>query len=104
MTNLPTCKVGAISATGSSSPRPWTPCSSSRGTAQTFRWYAGRAEVVCRKDIPQDAGGIVQWWRRMNDLYRDRHVPNSLAWYRSLSDLGPSKLVQLGEKYGASMC
>jgi hypothetical protein len=29
--------------------------------SQTFRWYAGRAEVVNRKDIPQDARGIVEY-------------------------------------------
>ncbi len=70
-------------------------------TAQTFRWYAGRAEVVSRKDIPQDAAGIVQWWRRMNDVYRDRREGINPGWYRSLSDLGPARLRELGEKYGA---
>jgi hypothetical protein len=28
---------------------------------QTFKWYAGRTEVFCWKDIPQDAQGILQW-------------------------------------------
>ena len=70
-------------------------------TAQTFRWYTGRAEVVCRKDIPQDADGIVQWWRRMNDVYRDPRLTVNPSWYRSLVDLGPARLRQLGEKYDA---
>ncbi len=38
--------------------------------AQTFRWYAGRGEVVSRKDIPQDAASIVEWWRRMQRIHR----------------------------------
>ena len=28
---------------------------------QTFKWYAGRAEVATWKDIPQDARGLVAW-------------------------------------------
>jgi uncharacterized protein DUF6798 len=36
--------------------------------AQTFKWRAGRAEVATRKDIPQDARGIVEWSRRVNNL------------------------------------
>jgi len=36
---------------------------------QTFKWYAGRGEVVNWKDIPQDARGITEWWRRHNEVY-----------------------------------
>jgi hypothetical protein len=36
---------------------------------QTFKWYAERGEVVNWKDIPQDASGISEWWRRHNDVY-----------------------------------
>ncbi|HAC90945.1 MAG TPA: hypothetical protein DCF63_09975 [Planctomycetaceae bacterium] len=32
---------------------------------QTFKWYAGRAEVVCWKDVPQDNAAIIQWYRRL---------------------------------------
>lgn len=28
---------------------------------QTFKWYAGRAELATWKDIPQDARGLVEW-------------------------------------------
>jgi hypothetical protein len=28
---------------------------------QTFKWYAQRPEVVCWKDSPQDAKGLLQW-------------------------------------------
>lgn len=68
--------------------------------AQTFRWYAGRAEVINRKDVPQDAAGIVEWWRRMNRIYR---APTGSAsrWRNSLSDLGARQLRELGREFGA---
>ncbi len=70
-------------------------------SAQSFRWYTGRAEVVGSKDIPQDAAGIVQWWRRVNDVYRERRSGIKPGWYRSLTDETPARLLELGEKYGA---
>ncbi len=36
---------------------------------QTFTWYAGRAEVACWKDIPQDAASIVRWWQLLQEIY-----------------------------------
>lgn len=35
---------------------------------QTFKWYAGRAELATRKDIPQDARGLVEWRAAMDKL------------------------------------
>jgi hypothetical protein len=68
--------------------------------AQTFRWYSGRAEVVSRKDIPQDAAGIVEWWRRMNRIYRAE--PESMeTWHKSLAELGSARLRELGAEFGA---
>ena len=37
---------------------------------QTFKWYTGRREIVCWKDIPQDAEGILEWNERLNRLGR----------------------------------
>lgn len=39
--------------------------------AQTFKWYAHRADVAHRKDIPQDAAGVVEWARRRDALHSD---------------------------------
>ena len=66
--------------------------------SQTFRWYAGRGEVVTRKDLPQDAPGIVEWWRRLTSVYRggDTQAPDE-----SLADLGATRLRALGRQYGA---
>ncbi|MCE9548317.1 MAG: hypothetical protein K8T25_22820 [Planctomycetia bacterium] len=33
--------------------------------AQTFKWYAGRAESAVLKEMPQDAASIDRWWSRM---------------------------------------
>jgi hypothetical protein len=68
--------------------------------AQTFRWYAGRAEVVNRKDIPQDAAGIVEWWRR-NQLLYGADPDSGSAWLDSLTDLGAERLRELGAEFGA---
>jgi hypothetical protein len=35
----------------------------------TFLWYAGRGEYVNQKNIPQDAGGLVEWQKRMASIY-----------------------------------
>ena len=36
---------------------------------QTFKWNAQRAEVVTRKDMPQDAAGLVKWYYLQEALY-----------------------------------
>ena len=68
--------------------------------AQTFRWYSGRAEVANRKDIPQDAQGIVEWWRRMNRIYGS-DPPTAERWHNSLAELGAARLIELGTEFGA---
>jgi hypothetical protein len=68
--------------------------------AQTFRWYAGRAEVVNRKDIPQDARGIVEW-RRRNELIHGMPAGSPTAWRESLAELGSRRLRELGAEFGA---
>jgi hypothetical protein len=35
----------------------------------TFKWRAGRPEVVNRKDLPQDARSIIEWDRRIKHIY-----------------------------------
>jgi len=63
---------------------------------QTFKWYAHRAEVVCWKDVPQDASGLVQWYERTQDLYSGKVVPTGFA------SMSHEQLLALGEKYQAS--
>ncbi len=64
---------------------------------QTFKWYAGRAEVCCWKDVPQDPEAMVRWKSRIDQL---------TAPQRS-SDLGifsysDEQLRFFAEKYGAT--
>jgi hypothetical protein len=68
---------------------------------QSFKWYTGRAEVVTRKDIPQDARNIVEWFRR----YREIHFTAAggetlLDPLPSLGHLGTDRVLQLADKYG----
>ncbi len=39
---------------------------------QTFKWYAGRAEVVNWKDVPQDAESLREWYRRFGEVFPKR--------------------------------
>ncbi len=39
---------------------------------QTFKWYAGRAEVVNWKDVPQDATSLREWRRRFEEIFPAR--------------------------------
>jgi hypothetical protein len=64
---------------------------------QTFKWYAGRAEVANWKDVPQDAHGLVEWKRRLDEIYpgdREHHR-------RDLAAFSDTELLSLARKYGA---
>jgi hypothetical protein len=73
--------------------------------ACTFRWYAGRGEVVTWKDIPQNAAGIVAWWGRLTDLFAVGFAGGMdqppTHWVESLAQVGPKRLADLAEKYHA---
>ncbi|MFW6125108.1 MAG: DUF6798 domain-containing protein [Pirellulales bacterium] len=69
--------------------------------AQTFKWYARRPEVVNWKEIPQDAAGIVRWWRRIRKIHAKPHARRRIRWYNSLARQGPRRLRALGRRYDA---
>jgi hypothetical protein len=74
--------------------------------AQTFKWHAARPEVVTWKDVPQDAAGIVEWWRRMKAIHwvegRDPDTGEPTGqWRRSLAELDPPTLHRLGATFDA---
>jgi hypothetical protein len=69
--------------------------------AQTFSWYANRSQVVSRKDLPQDAKSVVQWWTRLNDIYATGSNEPGDEWHTSLNQLGEKRLLDLAEKYDA---
>ncbi|MEX0818789.1 MAG: DUF6798 domain-containing protein [Pirellulaceae bacterium] len=61
---------------------------------QTFKWHAQRGEVVAWKDIPQDAGGVLEWKRRIDEIF-----PGRLGGY-GLAAHGEQELRRLADKYG----
>ena len=70
-------------------------------TAFTFKWYAGRGEVVNWKETPQDAASLVLWWKRIQDIYATGNRPPLDAYYMSLADAGAPRLQELAKKYEA---
>lgn len=59
---------------------------------QTFKWYAGRAEVVNWKDVPQDAASLREWYRRFREVF-----PRRLGTLRVTIQY--DQLRKLGEQY-----
>jgi len=74
-------------------------------TSQTFKWYAGRSEVVTWKDVPQDARSIVEWWDALHAIHATRSPYGGYRWHNSLAESlatkGTERMKQLGETYQA---
>jgi hypothetical protein len=66
----------------------------------TFKWRAGRPEVVNRKDVPQDARSIVEWHRRIKEIYYAT-IEGVEQPLDSLGILGTKRVRELALKYGA---
>lgn len=67
--------------------------------ASSFHWHAERREVVCWKNIPQDAAGILEWRRRIVDCFSaDGSLKNLVS---STASLGRDRLAAAARKYGA---
>jgi hypothetical protein len=66
----------------------------------SFKWRTGRPEVVNRKDIPQDAAGIVAWHDRLKDIYTTQFggVDQNVD---SVGALGDDRVLELAKKYHA---
>jgi hypothetical protein len=69
--------------------------------SQTFKWHARRAEVATWKDIPQDAASLVEWRRRIQDLFVTGDPQPQFRWRDSAAEMGPEQLEALTEKYRA---
>jgi hypothetical protein len=67
----------------------------------SFKWRTGRAEVVTRKDVPQDAAGILEWDRRIKDIYYFETPAGLAGPIDSLCVLSAERLQELAAKYGA---
>lgn len=69
--------------------------------SSSFKWYAGRPEVVTGKDVPQNSAAIVEWWDRVKRLHAGPGNSVPIDWNKSLSKLGAARLNQLGGEFGA---
>jgi hypothetical protein len=67
----------------------------------TFKWRAGRPEVVNRKDLPQDARSIVEWHRRIQGIYYAT-IEGELQPLDSLGVLGSKRVRDIARQYGAA--
>jgi hypothetical protein len=65
---------------------------------QTFKWYAGRPEVVTWKDVPQDARGLIEWKKRMDEI----HPHDPPHHEHGLAAFSDAELIELAQKYGAT--
>ncbi len=66
----------------------------------SFKWRTGRSEVVTMKDIPQDASSMVEWYRRLNDVFYEK-VYGKRQPIESIGRLGTERVRELAKKYGA---
>ena len=66
--------------------------------SQTFKWYAQRGEAGTWKELPQDAGGIVEWYGRMGQFYGTGNPLPWLRWHNALEELGAQRLADLAAK------
>jgi hypothetical protein len=61
---------------------------------QTFKWYAGRAEVISWKDVPQNSSAILEWYRRI-----ERCAPRRRATDGRVRAWKTEELIELARVY-----
>ncbi len=69
--------------------------------AQAFKWYAERADVVNWKDVPQNAVGVVEWFRRIKDIYPTIETPDGPTILGSPEQWGARRANSIARRYGA---
>ncbi|WP_145078066.1 DUF6798 domain-containing protein [Aureliella helgolandensis] len=61
---------------------------------QSFKWHAGRAEVVCWKDVPQDNASVHEWYRRIERCEPPRNAMGQVREWTT------EELLDLAREYG----
>jgi hypothetical protein len=69
--------------------------------AQSFKWYASRADVVNWKDIPQDAKSVIQWFARIQDVFPAVDIDGEPHILSSPEQWGAVRALQVAHEYGA---
>jgi len=67
---------------------------------QSFKWRTGRPEVATRKDVPQDARSMVEWFHRLRTIYY-AEVDGELEPAPSLAHVGTERVLAAARQYGA---
>lgn len=70
-------------------------------SSQTFKWYAERSEIATWKDIPQNPRGLVEWDRRMHEVFDDPNPYATRPFHTQPAGLDRERLQTLSAKYGA---
>ncbi len=60
---------------------------------QTFKWHAGRAEVVAWKDVPQDNASVVEWYHRIQRCSPPRDASGQVREWTT------EELIELAKEY-----
>jgi len=60
---------------------------------QTFKWHAGRAEVVAWKDVPQDNASVVEWYHRVQRCSPPRDAAGQVREWTT------EELIELAKAY-----
>jgi uncharacterized protein DUF6798 len=68
--------------------------------AVSFKWRTGRAEVATRKDVPQDARSMVEWFDRLRDIFYYQ-IGEGAEPFNSVGELGTERAVAMARRYGA---
>lgn len=66
----------------------------------SFKWRTNRAEVATRKDVPQDARHMVEWFQRLKDIYYYQ-IGAGAEPFNHVGQLGTERAVAMAKKYGA---
>jgi hypothetical protein len=69
---------------------------------QSFKWYAERADVVNWKDIPQDAANVIEWRKRIRDVYPTVAGPEGPLVLNSPEQWGAERVLDVARRYHAS--
>ncbi len=67
--------------------------------AQSFKWYAGRSDLVTWKDVPQSADALLTWRERYFDVHWHYNEEKKYVAYGSLASQGTERMRELTERY-----
>lgn len=70
--------------------------------AQSFKWFAQRADVVNWKDVPQNAVGVIEWRRRLKDVFPTVEMDEGPKVLGSPEQWSAARVREIAQRFGAS--